>query len=90
VDLQDEYLLDQLEALAQRLGIPVRYETLSGEEASGAGGLCRVKGRPMVIIHIQAPLEVKVRILADSLKRFPLDDLYVKPAIREFLEGKGG
>ncbi|MBI5582630.1 MAG: hypothetical protein HY892_02290 [Deltaproteobacteria bacterium] len=87
--MKDEYLLDQLEALAQRLGISVRYEMLSGEEASGAGGLCRVKGRPVVIIHTQAATHVKIRILIESLKQFPLDDFYLKPALRELLEGPG-
>lgn len=85
--MKDEYLLDQLEALAQRLGIPVRYEMLSGDESSGAGGLCRVKGCPVVIIHARAALEVKIHILVQSLKQFPLDDLYLKPALRELLEG---
>jgi hypothetical protein len=87
--MKDEYLLDQLEVLAQRLGVAVRYEMLSGEESSGAGGLCRVKGNPVVIIHAQAAVDVKIRILAESLKRFPLDDLYLKPALRELLEGSG-
>lgn len=90
MELQDEYLLDQLEALAQRLGVAVRYETLSGEETAGAGGLCRVKGKPVVIIHARAPISVKIRILAESLKRFPLDELYIKPALRKLLEGPEG
>jgi hypothetical protein len=85
--LKEEHLLDLLEALAQRLDIWVRYEMLSGEEPSGAGGLCWVKGRPVVIIHAQAALEVKIRILVQSLKQFPLDDLYLKPALRELLKG---
>jgi hypothetical protein len=87
VDLQDEYLLDQLEALARRLDVVVRYERLSGEETSGAGGLCRLKGRPVVIIHAQAATPVKIRILAESLKQFPLNGLYLKPALRKLLEG---
>jgi hypothetical protein len=85
--LKEEHLLDLLEALAQRLDIWVRYEMLSGEEPSGAGGLCWVKGRPVVIIHAQAAIPVKIRILAESLKQFPLHGFYLKPALRELLEG---
>ena len=42
--MSDEFLLDQLEELAKKLGIKVRYENFTLEESSGAGGLCRWKG----------------------------------------------
>ena len=85
--LNDEYLLNQLEELAGRLEIAVRYENLNAEESTGAGGLCRLKGKYVLIIHSQAMVKEKVRILTEALKQFPINDLYVKPIIRRLLEG---
>ncbi len=85
--LDDELLLNQLEELAGRLEIAVRYENLNAEESTGAGGLCRLKGKYVLIIHSQTTAKEKVRIITEALKQFPINDLYVKPIIREWLEG---
>jgi hypothetical protein len=85
--VDDEYLLSQLEELAGRLEIAVRYENLNAEESTGIGGLCRLKGKYFLIIHSQTAVKEKVRILTEALRQFPINDLYVKPMIRELLEG---
>lgn len=83
--MSDEFLLDQFEELAKKLGIKVRYENFTLEESSGAGGLCRWKGEYVLIIHARAPLKEKIQVLTEVLKRFPLGDIYVRPVIRELL-----
>ena len=83
--MSDEFLLDQLEALANKLGIKVRYEKVNLEESSCAGGLCRLKGEYVLIIHAQAPVKEKIQIMTEGLKRFPLGDIYIRPVIRELL-----
>jgi hypothetical protein len=85
--LDDEYLLNQLEELAGRLEIRIRYENLNAEESTGAGGLCRLKGKYVLIIHSQTAVKEKVQILTEALRQFPINDLYVKPIIRKLLEG---
>jgi hypothetical protein len=85
--VSDEFLLDQLEELANKLGIRVRYENVNLEEASGAGGLCRLKGEYVLIIHARAPVKEKIAFLIEVLKRFPLGDIYIRPVIRELLDG---
>ena len=80
-----EFLLNQLEDLADRLGIKVRYENLNLEESSRVGGLCRLKGDYVLIIQAQAPVKEKIQVLIEVLKRFPLGDLYIRPVIRELL-----
>ena len=84
--LEDEIILHQLEELAGRLGITVRYESGSSEEYFGSGGLCRLKGNYVLIIHTQAPGQEKIRLFLETLKRFPLDHVYIKPALRKLLE----
>jgi hypothetical protein len=84
--LKNDHLLSQLEELAGRLEIAIRYENVITEESSVSGGLCRLKGEYVLIIHSQAAVEEKIRILLEALKTFPIGDLYVKPVIRELLE----
>ena len=81
-----DILLQQLEELAEQLGIAVRYENLSMEESSGRGGICRIKGEYVLIIHRSASTREKIQIIADALRRFDLGDTYVRPAIRELIE----
>lgn len=85
--LNDEFLLNQLEELAGRLEIGIRYENLTAEETSSAGGLCCLKGKYILILHSQATVKEKVRIITGALRQFPIGEFYVKPVIRELLEG---
>ena len=83
---QNEKLLGQLEDLAGSLGIEVRFEKLKKESTFFPGGLCKVKGEDMVIINSSTPLEDKVEILGRALSPFDLSQIYVLPAVREFLD----
>ena len=85
--MNDDHLLNQLEELAGRLEIAIRYEPVNAEETSISGGLCRLKGKYVLIIHSQSTVKEKIRILVEALRQFPLNDIYVKPVIRELLEG---
>ncbi len=79
--------IDHLEALAYSLGIQVRYEYLESEETSfHSGGLCRVKGKPIIIVNSGALSSDKVQTLAKALRRFDLSGIYIKPALRDLLE----
>jgi len=75
-----------LEVLAGQLGITLRYEPVNVEDSSSNGGLCRIKGHYVLIIHSQASDKEKIRLLTEALRLFPLNDIYLKPALRELLE----
>ncbi|RPH85824.1 MAG: hypothetical protein EHM75_09280 [Desulfobacteraceae bacterium] len=88
--MSDAFLLNQLEELANKLGVKVRYENITLEESSSTGGLCRLKGEYVLIIHSQAPVKEKIQVIAKVVKRFPLGDIYIRPVLRELLgESKG-
>lgn len=74
------WLLKELEALAERVGLDVRYEALSSD-----GGFCRVAGRPRVIISTQAPLAHRVDVLASALRQLDLGEVYLLPKVRDVL-----
>jgi hypothetical protein len=81
-----EELLIQLEDLAGRLNIQVQYESLKNEDPSTFGGFCRVRDQHMVIIHSKATISRKIDILTEALRRVDVDDLYMRPALREYLK----
>jgi hypothetical protein len=81
-----EELLIQLEDLAGRLNIQVQYESLKNEDPSTFGGFCRVRDQHMIIIHSKATISRKIDIFTEALRRFDTDDLYMRPALREYLK----
>lgn len=85
--MKEQDLLRALEELAQRLDFEVRYEAVEGGEGLVAGGLCRLRGRLLLILNPAAPLKDKIDVLARAVKRFDLSRVYLVPALRDFLEG---
>jgi hypothetical protein len=88
--MDDHAILSQLEELAQRLGITVRYVPLKGEGVLHSGGFCRVHGQDVVIINKKATGMEKIQLLIDALKRYDLSQIYVLPSLREILDAKNG
>jgi hypothetical protein len=83
----DEIILLQLEALAERLGILVRDENINIEDVSSNGGLCLVEGKYILILNSKATVQEKIKVAIKALQQFDLSNVYIKPAIRELLEG---
>ena len=80
-------MLGHLEALAHALGVQIRYERLESETAFYAGGLCRIKNKPFIIVSTRATTGEKVQTLARALCRFDLSQVYLRPALRDLLDG---
>ncbi len=83
--LAEEGLLSQLEELAEGLGVKIRYDKILKEGSFFSGGLCRIKGEEMIIINSRVSVEDKIDILAKALTSFDLSQVFIKPALREFL-----
>jgi hypothetical protein len=82
-----ERLLGELEALAFRLRVEVRVERLDRDlMASNAGGLCRVRGKALVLIEESLPIADRIAVLAGSLAQFDLEGVYVPPFVRARIE----
>ena len=79
--------LTELEEVARTLGIEVRYENLKKEGSFTSGGLCRLKGQYLLIINSKAAARDKAEALAVAVSRFDLSPLYLKPGLREFIDG---
>ena len=84
--MDEAALLSLLEDLASGLGIEVRQESMDSEAGFSSGGLCRIRGKSVIIVNQKAALQDKIKILARALNRMDLGQVYMKPALREFLE----
>jgi hypothetical protein len=85
--MNDEVLLNQLVELAGKLEISVREENMNTEELSGTGGLCRVEGKYILILNSKSTVKEKNQVMIRALRQFDVSGIYLKPVIRELLEG---
>jgi hypothetical protein len=85
--MNDEVILSYLEELAEKLDILVRDENINIEESSSSGGLCRIEGKQVFILNSKATVKEKIQVMIAALHQFDLTQMYIKPVIRELLEG---
>ena len=84
--MKPDELYRELKLLAEKLGIGVEEHNFRNAGIHVRSGACTVHGRPMIIIDKHKPLARKVRILASSLSKFPHEDQFAVPAVREAIE----
>jgi len=75
-------ILRALEALAARIGVAVRSEQFDLSVIEGRGGLCRLRGEPVVVMDARLPVLDKIGVLAAALSAFDLEAIYVPPLLR--------
>jgi len=85
--LDENTILGQLEELARSLAIQIRYEPIKREGIFRAGGLCRLKGEYVLIIDSKATMREKIQSLGRAANRFDLNQVYLRPGLREFIDG---
>ena len=80
--MTDTQLLQEFEALAERLGVRVSREDLEGR----SGGLCTFRGERRIILDRTLDVRTQVEIFTREFARLPLDDLYIVPRLRERID----
>ena len=81
-----EVMREELEALAQRLDVKVRYDA----RVPGEGGYCRIRSPPCVFVNSTLPASEQVHVLAQSLRAARgeegVEAAYVRPDLRDLFE----
>ena len=80
--MNESMVLQNLEAIAEKLSVKVQYENIRKKYIFSKGGLYRLKEDRVVIIESSLNLSEKIDILADALSQFELEDIYMPPAVR--------
>jgi hypothetical protein len=79
--------LQELEHLAQELGVRVCYDAMTGL-SQGSGGLCKVRGEWRVIMDRRLKPVERVQVLSEALRsRFDTEAHFVSPQVRSLLAG---
>ncbi len=78
-------IYNQLIDIASKLKIRVSEQNLRVTNVNAKSGLCQVKGEFVFIMEKKLTVSEKAELLSECLKTMPLDDIYVVPAVREFL-----
>jgi hypothetical protein len=86
ITLDARTVLGHLEAVAEQLGVEIRYEPMEGETVLSPGGMCRIRGSLVIIVNSKAPLGDQIRTVAKALRRLDVSRIYLRPGIRDLLE----
>ncbi|HZW38160.1 MAG TPA: hypothetical protein VFF33_02575 [Ignavibacteriaceae bacterium] len=76
-----EEILQDLKELATQLGAEVRFE-----KGDFKGGYCLLKESKVIVINKMANHQRKAMILAMALKDLGIDEIYLTPKLREFID----
>ena len=86
--MDESTIIDQLEELIEGFGVKIRHEAIKQDEdlVRVIGGLCLLRGEYVLIINSKATTMDRIKTLATALKHFELDEIYLRPLLRELLD----
>jgi N-dimethylarginine dimethylaminohydrolase len=86
--MDENTIIDRLEELIKSFGIQIRREAIKQDEdlVNVVGGLCLLRGEYVLIINSKATTMDRIKTLATALKHFDLDQIYLRPVLRELLD----
>jgi hypothetical protein len=87
-ELIPHYLAELMKVAAQ-LDVQVRVERLGDAETPIESGLAWVEGKAVMFLDPRLSDLEKVQVIAREISRFPTEELFLKPAIRELLSTVG-
>lgn len=79
--MRHEALIQELQELAVQLGVTVRWERGDFE-----GGYCVLRDTRILLVNRRLAPVRKASVLALGLHEMGLDNVFLKPALREYIE----
>ena len=79
--MKPDKILQELEDIAEILNIKIIQE-----KGNFKGGYCLLEKEKIIVINKLKPVEQRIRALAQAFYRLDISQIYMKPAIREFIE----
>ena len=79
--MKPDKIFQELEYIAQMLNIKI-----IPEKGNFKGGYCLLEKEKIIVINKLKPVEQRVRALAQAFSRLETSQIYMKPAIREFID----
>jgi hypothetical protein len=79
--MKHEILIQELQDVATQLGVTIRFERGDFE-----GGYCILRDQKILLVNRRLFPAKKASVLAMAMHEIGLEDMYLKPAVREFIE----
>jgi hypothetical protein len=79
--MKHEELIEELHKVAEQLGVTVRYE-----KGDFDGGFCILKAERILLVNKRLAPNKRASVLALGMYEIGLDDVYLKPAVRAYIE----
>ena len=84
--MNDQRILEELLSLLEASKVHIRREPMGG----GGGGLCSVKGEFVFFLDTQASTGEMAARCAEAVSRvLDIENIYLRPEVREFIEHGG-
>ena len=74
-------LYAEFELLAEKLDLKIIKD-----KGNFIGGICIIKDEKVIVVNKMKPLEQRLRVLANIFLSYNLDDIYMVPALRAYIE----
>tara|TARA_B100001173_G_C15936095_1_gene525003 strand:+ start:410 stop:667 length:258 start_codon:yes stop_codon:yes gene_type:complete len=81
--MKNDKLFSEFESLAEKLGLKI----LKGK-GDFIGGTCTVNNKTVIVVNKQKPMEQRLKTLAESLLEFNLEEIFIVPAVRDYIENQ--
>ncbi len=85
IEMKPQQLYHDMKEVAEKLGVIVSEHNFRTAGIKVKSGLCKVKGKDLFIIDKHKSIHEKNEILASCLSKMQHEDIYIVPAVREFL-----
>lgn len=79
--MKKKEILENLEQIAEHLGVAVRYVELGNHP----GGICKLFGRKFIFVNRSLDIDAQIELLLSKLKEFDLDGVFMLPEIRNLI-----
>ena len=76
-----EEFFPELEALAEEMGVRIRYE-----KGDFDGGYCILRDERIIVVNRKLNVNRKVSVISQGLNQLGLDTVYIKPVVRLCIE----
>ena len=86
--MDENTIMEELEELIKSFSIQIRREPIKQDEdlVNVVEGMYLLRGEYILIINSKATTMDRIMTLATALKHFDLDQIYLRPVLRELLD----
>ena len=84
--MKPDQIYQDLKELAEKLDVTVSEQNLRSTGIKVNSGICKVKGKNILIMDNRLPFKDKNEILASCLSKLPHENIFMVPALRDFLD----